>query len=346
MKIAGRPIGDDAPCFVVAEGGVNHNGSLDLAMQLVDAAAGAGADAIKFQTFRADTLADRDAPKAPYQMERTDAKQTQWQMLRALELSAAAHETLHRHAKDRGILFASTPFDLESADLLARLGVPFFKISSGDLTYVPLLRHVGGLGRPVLMSTGMSDLNEVSAALGVLRQAGARDVALLHCVSEYPAPSGDANLRAMDTMREQFGVPVGYSDHTLGTSVAVAAAARGACIVEKHLTLDRGLPGPDHSASLEPNDFRFMVEAIRIASSSLGDGAKRPAASELRNRTVARRGVYAARDIEAGTALTPAMLVCRRPVAGVPASDFDSLVGRRVGRSIPSGAALTTEDLA
>jgi N,N'-diacetyllegionaminate synthase len=345
MQIGSRFVGDGAPCFVIGEAGVNHNGEIDLARRLVDAAVNAGADAVKFQSFRADSLAASDAPKAAYQLASTGSETSQWDMLHELELSEADHEEISAYAKQRGIIFCSTPFDLESVDLLERLGVPLFKVSSGDLTHLPLLRRLGRTDKPTILSTGMADLDEVGAAIGTLREAGARDIALLHCVTEYPAPSSEANLRAMASMRERYHVPVGYSDHTTGLEVAVAAVALGACILEKHLTLDRAMPGPDHRASLEPHEFRNLVQQVRSVESALGDGVKRPGPSEIANQVIGRRGIFAAVAIGKGTILTADMLVCKRPADGIPASAFDAVVGRRSSVDLRAGQKLSWECL-
>ncbi|HEV8537160.1 MAG TPA: N-acetylneuraminate synthase [Candidatus Limnocylindria bacterium] len=347
MHIGGHLIGDGAPCFVIAEAGVNHNGDVELARRLVVAAADAGADAVKFQTFRAEALATADAPKADYQAVRTSSSESQREMLRRLELSAEAHVELSRHARARGIIFSSTPFDLESADLLAELDVPFFKVSSGDLTYIPLLRHLAAKGRPIVLSTGMADFAEVGLALRTMREAGAADVALLQCVTAYPAPSAEVNLRAMAALGSRFGVPVGYSDHTRGREVAIAAVALGAAIIEKHLTLDRDLPGPDHEASLEPGEFRELVREVRSVEAALGNGDKHAMPSELSNKAVAaRRSVVAAVDIAAGARVGPEMLDCQRPGDGIPAAEFDSVVGRRATRAFRAGEKIVRDGLA
>jgi N,N'-diacetyllegionaminate synthase len=345
MQIGSYAIGEGNPCFVIAEAGVNHNGDIALAKRLLDAAVEAGANAVKFQSFHAESIASSEAPKAAYQVATTGASETQREMLQRLELTHAAHEELSRHASERGIIFCSTPFDIASVDLLEALDVPFFKVASGELTHVPLLRRIARTGRPVVVSTGMSELQEVESALGTLRAAGARDIALLHCLSEYPAPSAEANLRAMATMRERFGTPVGYSDHTLGVEVAVASVALGASILEKHLTLDRSMPGPDHRASLEPREFSELVRQVRSVESALGDGVKRPGKSEMANRAIARRGVFAAVAIPKGTVLTADMLACKRPDDGIPASQFDSVVGRRVRLDLRAGEKLSWEQL-
>jgi len=304
--VAGRPIGRGAPVFMVAEAGVNHNGALALALRLVDAAAEAGADAVKFQTFSTEVLVSRDAPKAGYQREATGAAESQGEMLARLELDPAAHGELQARCAERGLVFFSTPFDAASADFLERLGVPCFKLGSGEITNLPFLRHVAAKGRPVILSTGMSTLDEVAQAVAALREAGDPPLVLLHCLSAYPAPAAEMNLRAMDTLRERFGCPVGLSDHTTGIEIAVAAVARGAALVEKHLTLDKGLPGPDHRASLDPGEFTALVRAVRSVESALGDGRKRPMPAEADTRRVARKSLVAARAIRAGEPLAAA----------------------------------------
>ena len=269
------------PVFIIAEAGVNHNGSLDLALSLIDAAKAAGADAVKFQTFRADNLATATAHKAAYQERSTSNEETQFQMLKRLELDAEAHHRLIEHCRVVGIQFLSSPFDIESADLLEQMDVSLYKIPSGEITNLPYLRHIGRKGKPVILSTGMSTLVEVEEGVQALRESGVKDITLLHCVTEYPAPFDEINLRAMHTLHTAFGLPVGYSDHTPGTEIAIAAVALGAVVIEKHFTLDRNLPGPDHAASLEPSELKQMVSAIRHVESALGDGIKVPA--ELRD---------------------------------------------------------------
>ncbi len=286
--------------FVIAEAGVNHNGSLDLARQLVAAAKETGADAVKFQTFRAEALVVHGAQKAAYQRRTTDAEESQFDMLRRLELDAHAHADLMAYCRQVGIAFLSSPFDESSADMLDAMGVERFKLGSGELTNLPLLGHVARKGKPLIMSTGMATLGEVETALATFREHGGTDVTLLHCVTEYPCPTEQVNLRAMLTLRAAFDVPVGYSDHTEGINIPIAAAAIGARIIEKHFTLDRRMEGPDHKASLEPGEFARMVHAIREVSLALGDGIKRPAACEMANIPVARKSLVAARAIPAG----------------------------------------------
>ncbi len=343
IDIAGRKVGSGQPCFIIAEAGVNHNGRIELAGRLIDAAAAAGADAVKFQSFKAEILATPAAPKAQYQLSGTDETESQMAMLQRLELSPGAHCELRDHARARGIIFLSTPFDEISADLLAEVGVPAFKISSGDVTNLPLLEHIARKGKPVILSTGMSDLTEVRAALTALRAAGCKQLVVLHCVSNYPANAADVNLRAMQTMTMEFGVPVGYSDHTEGIEVALAAVALGACVIEKHFTLDRNLPGPDHKASLEPDELARMVESIRKVEAALGDGRKARADSEADTMQVARRSLTAARDIPAGTILTRGLIAIQRPGTGISPALLSSLVGRRVCVDVSAGSLLSFE---
>jgi len=332
--------------FVIAEAGVNHNGDLGLARALVDVAAAAGADAVKFQTFTADGLVTRTAPTAEYQRRALGGASSQHAMLAALELSPAAHETLWAHCASRGIEFMSTPFDVESAYFLKRLGVKRLKISSGDVTNLPMLEVVGGLGLPVILSTGMADLVEVEAAVATLRASGLTDLVILHCVSNYPADPALTNLRAMDTLGQRFGVPVGLSDHSPGLAVAIAAVARGAACVEKHFTVDRSLPGPDHQASLLPDELSALVRSVREIERALGDGVKRPVPSELPIRLVARKSLVAGRDLPAGTAIRREDLLILRPGTGLPPSALPRVVGRRTARAVPADSPLTEDMLA
>lgn len=343
IQVGKKVIGPGQPVFVIAEAGVNHNGDLKLARALIDVAVEAGADAVKFQTFRADRLATPNAPKAEYQLQTTGDAESQFEMLRRLELSADAHRELRAYSHERGIIFLSTPFDEEAVDLLDELGVPAFKISSGDLTNSPLLEHVAGKGKPVILSTGMSELSELIEAVSVLNTAGCENPVLLHCVSNYPADAVEINLRAMQTMRSAFDVPVGFSDHTEGIDVALAAVALGACVIEKHFTLDRTLPGPDHRASLEPAELRELVRSIRRVETALGNGRKVPTASELETAKVARRSLVAACDIPAGATLEREMVVMRRPGTGLSPSTLSAVLGRRAMRDIAAGTLLDAE---
>ena len=319
---------------VIAEVGVNHNGDIDLAVEMVEAAAAAGADIVKFQSFSAEALVAEAAPKAPYQEVSTGAG-SQLDMLKRLELSRDDHRVLMAACTRLGVGFLSAPFDLASVDLLAELGVREIKIASSELTDLPLLRAVGALKVPAIVSTGMATLHEVSAALDALTAAGTpRDwITLLHCTSEYPTPIDDVNLRAMTTLEHTFGLPVGFSDHTEGIEVAIAAAARGASVVEKHFTLDRNAPGPDHRASLEPHDFARMVDAVRLVERALGDPEKRPSDGEHAVSAVARKSIVAARDIVEGEMLDDSNLTTKRPAGGIDPMHWDSLVGTRAARA-------------
>lgn len=343
LNLAGRTIGPGSPCFIIAEAGVNHNGDPELAAQLIDAAAAAGADAVKFQTFSADRLAVTDAPKAEYQKASGDIGETQWQMLKRLELPEMAWAGLREYCTAQGVRFLSSPFDEESADFLATLGVDAIKIPSGELTNLAFLRHVASFGQPLIVSTGMADLAETDQAVDAIREAGNPPLALLHCVSAYPAPAEACNLRALETLRARFNIPIGWSDHTLGNEVALAAVALGACIVEKHFTLDCALPGPDHAASLDPRGFTELVTAIRKVESALGSAEKCPAPVERDTAAVARKSLVAACDLTAGETLSADAVATRRPGTGIAPSDRDSLVGRRLKTDVAAGTLLAPD---
>jgi len=300
---------------------------------------------VKFQTFDAVRLATTGAPKAAYQVATTGAGESQLEMLRRLQLSSDAHRMLAEAARAAGLIFLSTPFDPPSADLLDSLDVPAFKLSSGELTNLPFLAYVAAKRRPLLVSTGMADLAEVEAAVDTIHETGARDLALLHCVSSYPAAPEDANLRAMDTLAARFQVPVGFSDHTLGLEVALAAVARGACVLEKHVTLDRTAPGPDHAASLEPAEFAALVRGVRRVEAALGHGRKEPAAAEADVARVARRSLVASRDIPEGAALTAGAVTALRPGTGLSPALLPSLLGRRARHAIAAGTLITLDML-
>ena len=321
--------------LIIAEAGVNHNGDLALARQLVRVAADAGADLVKFQTFVADRITSADAPKAEYQKAATGTAESQQEMIRRLELSRADHEALIDECRDAGIGFFSTGFDPESIDLLVELGIDRIKVPSGEITNLPLLRHIAAKGLPVILSTGMADLAEIEAAIAVLEQGGiARsDLTVLHCNTQYPTPMEDVNLTAMARIGEAFGIGYGYSDHTLGIEVPIAAVALGATVIEKHFTLDRTMPGPDHQASLEPGELAAMVAAIRnIERAMAGDGIKRPSPSECGNRAIARRSLVAARPISAGEQFGPDNLAARRPGTGLSPMLWDVVIGRPAPR--------------
>jgi N-acetylneuraminate synthase len=344
IEIAGRAVGEGEPVLVVAEAGVNHNGSQSRALKLVDAAAAAGADAVKFQTFEASRLAAASAPLSGYQRAGTKAE-SQVAMLRDLELPREAFAELAQRSKKRKLLFLSTPFDEASADLLEELEVPAFKVGSGDLTNTPFLRSLAGRGRPILLSTGMATLEEVAEAVEAVRAGGNPGLALLHCVSSYPAPPEQANLLAIDTLRREFDLPVGYSDHTLGLAVSLGAVARGASVVEKHFTLDRRLQGPDHALSLEPHKLAELVTGIRAVEVALGDGEKRPQPAEEENRTVVRRSLVAARNLEAGERVGPGDVAIKRPGGGLAPSELDRVVGAELARPIAADEPFAEEHL-
>jgi N,N'-diacetyllegionaminate synthase len=342
ITVAGRAIGPTAPCFIIAEAGVNHDGWLDRAHRLVSAAADAGADAVKFQMFSANRLATAEAPQAAYQEARV-GRESQRDMLRRLELGAEAHRELAAASRARGLLFLSTPFDEQSADCLHDIGVPAFKIPSGEITNFPLLTHIARFGKPVLLSTGMSTLGDVDRAVTTLRENGCVEIVLLQCTSCYPADPRDANLHAMETLARVFDVPVGFSDHTLGHEAALAAVALGAAVVEKHLTLDRAATGPDHAASLEPPAFASLVRSIRTVEQALGDPLKRPVAGEREVAAAARRSLVASRDIAAGSRITSGDLVLRRPGTGLSWDASVTILGRVARIDIAVGSLIAPE---
>jgi N-acetylneuraminate synthase len=321
--------------LVIAEAGVNHNGDLDTAKKLIAAAAEAGADLVKFQSFIASKLVTPHAPKAQYQKSQTDAAESQFEMVRRLELSLAEHELLIAECVRCGIGFFSTAFDHESLDMLMGLKLDMVKVPSGEITNLPFLRQVASFGKPVLLSTGMATLGEIEDAVSALEQAGlARDhITILHCNTEYPTPFEDVNLRAMQSLRSAFGVNVGYSDHTRGIEVPIAAVALGATVIEKHFTLDRGLPGPDHKASLEPPELKAMVDSIRNIERALGDGIKRPSPSEGKNRAIARKSLVASRAIRPGELFGEANVTTKRPGTGISPMRWDEVMGRPAPRA-------------
>lgn len=345
VAIGSRIIGQGSSSFLIAEAGVNHNGDVILAHRLIDAARAAGADAVKFQTFVADRLVTADAPKAAYQKTNTGQDDPQHGMLQSLELRPEAHHELQAHCREAGIMFLSSPFDEASADFLAEMGVPALKIPSGELVNLPFLDHCARLGLPLILSTGMADLVEVAVALETLEQGGAADIVLLHCLSNYPADPAEANLRAMGTLEAAFDRPVGYSDHTEGIAVATAAVALGATVIEKHFTLDRSLPGPDHAASLTPEELGAMVHSIRSVEAALGDGRKRCMDSERDTRAIARKSLAIAAPLAAGSRIERRHLVALRPGNGLPPAALDRVLGRRTRQDIPAGVLLTMDML-
>ena len=331
VMIGGKRVGESV--FIIAEAGVNHNGSLKRALKMVDEAALTGADAVKFQAFVTESLVSGRAPKADYQKKRGQGK-TQRDMLKSLELSSQDFAAIAERARRRGIILLSSAFDEESADLLEDLGVPAYKMGSGELTNIPLLEHVAKKGKPVLLSTGMATLDEIQEAVTAIRTQGNHQIVLLHCVSSYPSRPRDSNLRAMKLLRERFGLPVGFSDHTEGVEVALAAAALGATIIEKHFTLSRKLPGPDQKASLEPTEFRAMVQGIRVVEQALGKPVKEPTPEELKMRLIARRSLVASMNIPKDQVITRQMVAIKRPGTGIPPKEIGNMIGKRATRNI------------
>ena len=343
LSIGRHTIGEGR-CFLIAEAGVNHNGSLEKAHSLVDVAADAGADAIKFQIFTPKRLVSPSAPKAEYQFAATGSADSQLEMLERLTLSRSGFAELRRHAEERGIVFLCTAFDEENADFLVELGIGAFKVPSGEITNHPFLAHLARKGKPLLVSTGMSTLAEVEAAVTVIETEGSPPLALFHCVSQYPAPENECNLRAMSTMRAAFDVPVGWSDHTLGIGISLASVAAGAELIEKHFTLSRDLPGPDHAASLEPAELTQLVRQVRELEATLGSGVKVPAPSELANVRLVRRSLHASRRLAAGQALEASDCIALRPAGGIPPSRMGEIVGRLLATDIEEGQQLAMKD--
>ena len=317
------------PTLVIAEAGVNHNGSLEMAFELIDAASDAGADVVKFQTFKAEKLVTQYASKADYQLETTGSKETQFEMIKKLELSYDMHLKLISRCKEKGIRFSSTGFDSSSVDVLIELGVDFLKVPSGEITNLPYLRYVGTKGLPIILSTGMCTMKEIAIALEILEKAGSikHGITVLHCNTEYPTPMEDVNLRAMLSMENELDVKVGYSDHTLGIEVPIAAVVLGATVIEKHFTLDRTMEGPDHAASLEPDELKQMVSSIRNVEKAMGDGLKMPSKSERDNIRVVRKSIVASKNIKAGEKFTEENLAVKRPGTGISPLKWDEILG-------------------
>jgi len=335
---------DTSKVFIIAEAGVNHNGDIRFAYKLVDAAKEAGADAVKFQTFKAENVVSKIAEKAEYQKETTNSKESQYEMIKKLELSFEDFVKIKDYCDKKGVIFLSTPFDYESVDFLEGL-VPLYKVGSGEITNLPFLEYIAQKGKPIILSTGMSTLGEVEEAVKIITNVNpSLPLVLLHCVSNYPAKYEDINLKAMLTLKEAFKLPVGYSDHTLGIEIAIAAVALGAKVIEKHFTLDRGLPGPDHMASLEPDELKKMVKSIRNVEKALGIGIKKPAQSELEVIKAARRSLVAARDIRAGEVVKESDMLIKRPGTGILPKFKEMIIGMRLTKDVKKDNPFDWED--
>jgi N-acetylneuraminate synthase/N,N'-diacetyllegionaminate synthase len=341
--IGPNQVGDAFPCFIIAEGGVNHNGNLETALQLVEAAAQAGANAIKFQTFKAERVITRVAPKADYQKVTTDPTESQFEMLRKLELQPNDCRIIQQRTTELDIVFFSTPYSVADAQFLLELGVPAFKIASIDIVNYPLLRTLAQWGKPMILSSGMATLGEIEQGINTVRMVGNEQIILLQCTTNYPIQDTEVNLRVMDTLRCAFGVPVGFSDHTVGWEIPLAAVALGAIVIEKHFTLNRSSSGPDHAASLEPAEFAQMVHGIRRVEQALGTVQKQPLPVELENRKAMRRSLVAAVNIPAGTVISEDMLTMKRPGTGFGAEAIDLFVGRKARGQIEADTILTLE---
>ncbi len=344
VKIGDNMLGPGNPCFIIAEAGVNHNGEMQLAHELIDAAVKIGADVVKFQSFVSEELVSSETPKAEYQINTTGGENGQYKMLKSLELTADNHAELKKHCTEAGILYLCTPYENLSVDMLDEMDVAAFKIASTDTTNIPFLKYIASKGRPVILSTGMSTLEEVEQAVDALSTAGLDgQIIILHCTAEYPAPINEVNLRAILTMQQVFSCPVGFSDHTPDLGASPWAVALGACVIEKHFTLDRNMSGPDHLASLEPDEFADLVRTVRQVEASLGDGVKQPMPCELKNKLVMQKSLVARHTICAGETITADKLTCKRPATGLSPSLFDRVVGKSAAVDIKKDELLTLD---
>ncbi|MDP2684171.1 MAG: N-acetylneuraminate synthase [bacterium] len=345
IKVINKIIGEGHPVFIIAEAGVNHNGDLDLAFKLIDVAVDAGVDAVKFQTFNAETLVTRDAKQAEYQSQNIGKEESQFEMLKRLELSKEDHKELFDYANKSGIIFLSTPFSDIDTDFLDGLGVPLFKVGSSDTNNYPSLRHIASKGKPMIVSSGMSTLEEVCEAVSVMKDSGNNDIVILHCNTQYPTPMEEVNLLAMLTMKEKCDVLVGYSDHTTGIEVPIAAVALGAVVIEKHFTLDRNMEGPDHKASLEPAELQAMVKAIRNTEKALGSSEKKPTEVAVEVAQVAQKSLISARNIKAGEIINKEDIVIKRPGSGIKPKELEKVVGKKALVDIPADTMIKWEDI-
>lgn len=346
IEIDGKVVGKGKSCFIIAEAGVNHGGSIDCAKKLIDTAKWAGADAVKFQIFMAEDIVIPQAEKAEYQKNTTCQDESQFDMIKKLELNEEEFRYLASYAKEKNILFLSTPFSFKSVDLLEELGISAYKVASGEITNFPLLEYIARKSKPIILSTGMSTQEEVGEALKAMNDMGEKRVVLLHCVTSYPARIEEINLRAIETLRKAFNLPVGLSDHTLGKTSSIAAVAMGACMIEKHFTLCRNLPGPDHKASLEPVELKELVEAVRDVEKAMGSGIKLPTLEEEKIKLIARRSIVAATEIPKGSRINRDMLDIKRPGTGIAPKDLMAIVGKKAKDGIPKDSLITWEIIA
>lgn len=345
VKIDSHDVGQGQPVFVIAEAGVNHNGSKDIARQLIEAAAATGADCVKFQTFKAERVATAEAPKAAYQLKVTPRGESQIAMLKSLELDEAAYPDLISDCARVGLVFMSTPYNEEDVDFLVRTGVPALKLSSIHAAEPSLLRYAAATQKPIILSTGMCTMDEVKQAVEIIWGAGNDQLIVLQCTTNYPSPVGDTNLHAMNAMRDQLGVMVGYSDHTQSNTASIAAVALGACVIEKHFTLDKTMLGPDQLTSLEPKEMSAFVKCVRDAAAAMGDGVKQPLENEARNIEGMRRGIVARQNISIGSRIEAKDLILKRPLSEIPAAAWDEIVGAKAARNIENGKALSWADV-
>lgn len=330
ISIGNKKIGKGHPCFIIAEAGVNHNGNPEIAKKLIIAAAQAGADAIKFQTFQADNLVTREAPKATYQSINTGDENSQYSMLKSLEFSADIFKELVRFSELNNIIFLSTPFDLPSLHLLEKLNISAYKIASGEITNIPFIRQIAKTGKPIILSSGMSWLSDIEFAIRIIVEYGSRDIILLHCTTSYPTDPIDVNLKALKTMHTAFKLPTGYSDHTLGISIPIAAVSMGAVMIEKHLSLNKNDIGPDHKASMEPDEFKEMVTQIRVVEEAMGDGIKKPTKQELSIAPLVRKSIRSSVHMMPGDIITESMVACKRPSGGLDPQYIEYFIGKKV----------------
>lgn len=344
IQVAGRVIGSGHPIFIIADAGVNHNGNVKIAKKLIDAAVFAGVDAVKFQTFSPDILVTKDASQAEYQTKNIGKAESQYDMLDRLKLRREDHKELQTYAKQKGLMFLSTPFSDSDTDFLDELGVPLFKVGSSDTNNIPSLRHIAKKGKPMIVSTGMSTLDEILDAISTIKEAGNSDIVMLHCTTQYPTPMNDVNLRAMLTMQEKCDVLIGYSDHTVGIEVPIAAAALGAVVIEKHHTLTRDMEGPDHKASLEPDELKAMVKGIRNIEKALGIAEKKPSTATMKVAEVAQKSLVAKTNISRGKIITRDDLTIKRPGTGIKPKEIDNIIGKRARVDILADTLIKPED--